>query len=90
VIGTYSSIFVATTLLVVWERQARKAKGQLTQAELKPLVEKPSQEALRTVGADTSFSRPAEADSAGNDSGVSQERAARPKSTAAKRRKRRF
>lgn len=90
VIGTYSSIFVASTLLVVWERQARKAKGQLTQAELKPLVEKPSQEALRTVGADSRATEPAEAGDVVDASADSQERTARPKSAAAKRRKRRF
>ncbi len=53
VIGTYSSIFVASPVLVMWERQARKSKGQLTAAEMKPLVEKPSREALQTVGVST-------------------------------------
>ncbi len=40
VAGTYSSIFIASSLLVVWEKLATRSKG-LSPAELKPLVEKP-------------------------------------------------
>jgi len=91
VIGTYSSIFTASPLLVLWERQARKATGQLTPAEMKPLVEKPSREALQTVGASSDGGREA----ADEDTEESRPVAgaapkARPRAQQAKRRKRRF
>lgn len=86
--GTYSSIFNASPLLVIWDRVARKQRGQLSPAELRPLVEKPSKEALLQVGA------------SGNGSGEEQEqvetaesaqtRMASKGASASKRKKRRF
>ncbi len=89
VIGTYSSIFNASPLLVLWERQARKAKGQLTPAEMKPLVERPSREALEMVGASSDGDREEEEDVEARPvaGGASK---AKPRTQQAKRRKRRF
>jgi SecD/SecF fusion protein len=89
VIGTYSSIFNASPLLVLWKRQARKAKGQLTPAEMKPLVERPSREALEMVGASSDGDREEEEDVEARPvaGGVAK---AKPRTQQAKRRKRRF
>lgn len=50
VLGTYSSIFNASPLLVIWERKARAAKGQLTASEMKPMVSTPDPAAVSLVG----------------------------------------
>jgi SecD/SecF fusion protein len=89
VIGTYSSIFNASPLLVLWERQARKAKGQLTPAEMKPLVERPSREALEMVGASSDGDREEEEDVEARPVAGGAPKA-KPRTQQAKRRKRRF
>lgn len=86
VIGTYSSIFSATPILVVWELMARKQHGQLSKAEMKPLVEKPmASPGDPVIGPDNGD----EEDSADITGGASRTGAPRAKS-GQKRRKRRF
>ena len=41
IIGTYSSIFNATPLVIVWENIANRGKGSTKKTEDKPMVEKP-------------------------------------------------
>jgi len=81
IIGTYSSIFIASSLLVVWDRLAAKSRG-LSPAELKPLVEKPVADVGQTEDV-----------LAGNGNGDEADSAARARAKAAgpaRRRKRRF
>lgn len=81
VIGTYSSIFVAASLLVVWDRLATKSRG-LSPAELKPLVEKPVADVRQTADVTAVNGGEDEEDSAAK----TRAKAAGP----ARRRKRRF
>lgn len=87
VTGTYSSIFVASCLLVVWENALAKARGAAP-VELKPLVERPTASARQTVGVGVTDDDSGGAEESGSEIAATDR--PRGKAAPAKRRKRRF